>query len=615
MFIEMLIQLIRSRTATPTSPVLSSVSRSERSNKKSKSAAKDGSMSDNQSLYENQVVAEITQPKSLIDQEISELIAKLPTIRKSALRAWRKSQFHDALACTCKLIESEEAQNMIDGVQSSDNFDANDNSKPKDPSLVNESVPKMLTDCNVLPQTPFDQRQQQQLGGERSAFTEPIPQSNFNSTVATSTSISIPIGNPATNERPPEPMDPPAKKPTVKSIFDLDYDDDDDDPITFKLNHNNNINLNTKVKLSSSRDSNNDISDDKSCDELFLNENIKKEDDGGNETDGVAGTVKRSVPFNDNMAATVTATTTTTTTKSNFLNMDQSGQSDDVDRKDIVVDVNAIAGDSAAKSMQDEPKALNATVDLNAMALQSRFRIEEDPDCKAKQLYITSKQSITEFHIEKLHTSYIPNINGNWDDAKNDEVSTATEATTSTTAAAAGDSQTADGCGENPSQMQCDDAEPTARSKDGMESTTTMVQQQGEEIEATEELLKDVTSEPRITEATIGLYDRVVPLCNHLNMDRLPKNLSHINLDFGPDDEIEPHIFIASIQVKKEVITTDQVSPPSNECEAAAKNIDQSNANANNEDLIADDTFATRIHQDFPIYDCDNDIDDIECGR
>lgn len=594
----------RSRTATPTSPVLSSISRSER--KKSKSAAKDGSMSDNQNTYENQTTAESTQPKSVIDQEISELIAKLPTINKSALRTWKKSQYHDANVCTCKLIEVDGVQMPIGGSECGVQSTV-DNSIAKDPSLVNESVPKMLTQCNVLPQstTPFDQCHQQ-LSEDQSAFTKPIPQSNFNSTVATSTSISIPIVNPTvTNEhRPPEPpMDPPAKKPAVKSIFDLDYDDDDDDPITFKLNHNNNINLNTKVKLSSSRDSNNDISDDKSCDELFLNENIKKRDEneGENETVSETGTINRSVPFNDSMVA-----------KSNFLSMDQSGQSDDVNRKAIVIDANVIA-DSAIKTLHEESKALNATVDLNAMALQSRFRIEEDPDCKAKQLYITSKQSITEFHIEKLHTSYIPNINGNWDDAKNDD-----EVKMPST----DDAITMDGCGnENPSKMQCDHVddvdEQTAGNKDEIESNAkTKPQQQGEENEKMEETLEDLENEPRITEASCGLYERVVPLCNHLNMDRLPKNLSHINLDFGPNDEVEPHIFIASIQVKKEVITTDEMTSSIDESkDATTENIHQSNADANNEDLVVDDPFATRIPENFSNYDCDNDIDDIECER
>lgn len=52
--------------------------------------------------------------------------------------------------------------------------------------------------------------------------------------------------------------------------------------------------------------------------------------------------------------------------------------------------------------------------DLSAVPPHKQFRIEEDVNCKAKALYVTSKQSITQFHIEKLHDLYIPNINGNW---------------------------------------------------------------------------------------------------------------------------------------------------------------------------------------------------------
>lgn len=43
------------------------------------------------------------------------------------------------------------------------------------------------------------------------------------------------------------------------------------------------------------------------------------------------------------------------------------------------------------------------------------YRIEEDEHCKAKEYYVTSKQLVTDFHIDALHNMYVPNINGNWD--------------------------------------------------------------------------------------------------------------------------------------------------------------------------------------------------------
>ncbi|XP_055313175.1 serine-rich adhesin for platelets-like isoform X2 [Sitodiplosis mosellana] len=587
-----------SRTATPTSPMLSSHTRtasSERvSSKKSKSAAKDGSVSDNQSSYENPAIIDNTEPKSEVDKEMDELHAKLPPVNKAALRSWQKTQLHDTVVCTCKLIEvTDTDENVLH------------DSNTKDPSITESvNVPKMLTDCNVLPQAmPIDGRpsthglsdDQSSTPFNANAATKSNPHTDFNSTVATSTSISI-----KTSTEPPEPM---VKKPTVKSIFDLDYEEDDD-PITFKLNHNNNINLNTTKlnKLSSNRHSNNDISDDKSCDELFLNENNKREDGRGElgEKQEVDDTSTR-------------GTSIKSMAKSNLQNVHNSGQTGHVNDRQLfdanIHDPTTIAANAnviPSKSMHDEPMTTIKTADLNAIAPpQPRFRIEEDVNCKAKQLYITTKQLITEFHIEKLHTSYIPNVNGNWDDAKCEESSVKL--------------RPAD---EKPTQMICDnDAEQAVQSdSETIAQTTTTIAEpdngpQPTETKTDEEDIELLEMEPRITEASIGLYERVVPLCNHLILDRLPKNLNHINLDFGPSDEVEPHIFLASITVKKEVIAEETESPPlQSECKTNATDRCV-RTNDNNCDLVADDSFGARIHRDFPIYGCDNDIDDIDCGR
>lgn len=577
--------VFRSRTTTPTTPTSPQLYSSNRtassersSSKKSRSMPKEGSMSDNQSTYDNPTIIDSTEQKSVIDNEISELCAKLPPIDKKALFAWKTSYIHDPVKCTCKLIESDND----DGVQTKCDFDENNGGS----SSNNENVPKMLSDCNKLSSEMPIENRPHELNDD--LFTKSMQQTNFNSTVADSTSISI--SSSLNRAEPGTMIDVPIKKPTIKSIFDLDYEDDD--PITFKLNHNNNINLNTKEnKLSNNRDSN--ISD-KSCDELFLNEKNKKEDDDDN-----------------NEASTIGQSENTL--KSNFQTV-ESGQSelekgaDDGNSQDKInanslnntalIDV-ANAKAVPPKSIQDGSITPIAPIDLNQFAFQSRFRVEEDVDCKAKQLYITSKQLITEYHVEKLHTSYIPNINGNWDDAKAEDDSSV--------------NMKMNGCenDEKLSQMICDEEDLSSIRTNIETSTATTSPIEDIKKELNVEADEVFEIESRYTEASIGLYDRVVPLCNHINIDRLPKNLSCANLGFDLDDEVEPHVFIASIQVKKEAeiepTTTSLSSMPSFSPSQHEKNSTKSIAN--NTELITDDPFETGINLKFPIYDCDNDID------
>lgn len=575
--------VFRSRTmtpTTPTSPQLYSSNRtasSERSSsKKSRSMPKEGSMSDNQSTYDNPTIIDNTEQKSVIDNEISELCAKLPPIDKKALFVWKTSYIHDPVKCTCKLIESDNN----DGVQTKCDFDENIGGS----SSNNENVPKMLSDCNKLSSEMPIENHPHELNDD--LFTKSMQQTNFNSTVAS-------ISSSLNRAEPDTMIDVPIKKPTIKSIFDLDYEDDD--PITFKLNHNNNINLNTKEnKLSNNRDSN--ISD-KSCDELFLNEKNKKEhddDDDNNE----ASTIGQSENMSKSNFQTI---------ESGQSELEKSAEDENFQDKMNANNLNNIALMDAAnanaippKSIQDGSIAPNAPIDLNQFVFQSRFRVEEDVDCKAKQLYITSKQLITEYHVEKLHTSYIPNINGNWDDAKAEDDSSF--------------NVNMNGCenDEKPSQMICDEEDPSSIRTNIETSTAKTSPIEDIEKELNVEANEVFEIESRFTEASIGLYDRVVPLCNHINMDRLPKNLSCANLDFDLDDEVEPHIFIASIQVKKEAeieptITTSLSSMTSSSPSQHEKNSTKSIVN--NTELITDDLFENGIHLKFPIYDCDNDID------
>lgn len=536
-------------------------------------------MSDDQSFCgEGQASAAISEPKSIIDIEISELCAKLPPIDRTALIAWRKSQMHDEIVCTCKLIE------VIP-----------DETNRDESNVDNSNVPKMNADCNAIPEVPpFDGQSlhhplhSDQASRHRVATAAAAAPATTHITDTATNNFKSKLTQSASEHEKSDLIKPPAKKPAVKSIFDLDFDVDDDDPITFKLNHNNNINLNTKENIlssSSRNNSNNDISDDKSCDELlFLNENKKNVDGQRRRGDDETGGLGPDGVASDGKAATGAASG----------DDDDEGDGGDGDKN---VDGHVIAADSAnpisINSLHDESKAL----DLNALALQSRFRIEEDPDCKAKQLYITSKQLITEFHIEKLHTAYIPNINGNWDETKCDEESTA-PAIPATDDNVDGEHVASEASANQTTAADDDDDKVNATNDDL----------------ADDETVPDLENEPRVTEATLGLYERVVPLCNHLQMDPLPKNLSHINLDFGPSDEVEPDVFIASIRVKPEVSeTTEQNQPSTNPCASSNEiGITTDNMIEQSDAIGVDSPDHADTNDDFPIYHRDNDI---EYGR
>lgn len=183
-----------------------------------------------------------------------------------------------------------------------------------------------------------------------------------------------------------------------------------------------------------------------------------------------------------------------------------------------------------------DPNNLNTQSDLNETPPQKRFRIEEDPECKAKEYYVTSKQLITQFHVEKLHKAFIPNVNGNWDNAEaTDEPTIVQELPESNDA------------------IIIDDSDEKAKSDSDQKA----------EVDGDGPNEMDVIDDlrPHITEQSIGLYDRVVPLCNHLIMDSLPKNLSNIKINVNESDEVELHIFVSKIKSDAEasVIKTDSL--------------------------------------------------------
>lgn len=193
------------------------------------------------------------------------------------------------------------------------------------------------------------------------------------------------------------------------------------------------------------------------------------------------------------------------------------------------VNVNSAVDSIESKSMKTDSNNLNVQSDLTEMPPYKRFRIEEDPNCEAMYAYVTSKQLITQYHVQKLHSTFVPNVNGNWDDACETDESIKIETTI---------------------KSEEQESEKLTSDEPAIDEPAKLA---AEQIDTAHDCLEDEADEildfgPRITEASIGLYDRVVPLCNHINMDRLPKNLSDIEIKTDQSDEVDLHIFIANIR-------------------------------------------------------------------
>ncbi|XP_017476103.1 PREDICTED: mediator of RNA polymerase II transcription subunit 26-like [Rhagoletis zephyria] len=58
-----------------------------------------------------------------------------------------------------------------------------------------------------------------------------------------------------------------------------------------------------------------------------------------------------------------------------------------------------------------------AMIEEAPMRIFPTYEVEEDPLCMAKQRFDIQTQKITKFHIDALHNCFIPNVNGNWDNA------------------------------------------------------------------------------------------------------------------------------------------------------------------------------------------------------
>lgn len=215
-------------------------------------------------------------------------------------------------------------------------------------------------------------------------------------------------------------------KKTMKSIFDLDYEDDNDPIHTFKLN--NNITKND-------------------CTQQVNLENISNKKQDILTTSHISSFgYENSIANNNELSASVSE-------NSNSLKKDLSKTGDNFL---ITVDI--------AEDTPDQSQLQNDLISL------PQITIEEDPDCKAKHVYGTTRMTVTNYHIENLHNACIPNVNGNWD---------------------------------NSTAM---DSIPSIDQGNQNHSST---------------LIDKIKS--------LGLYERVVPLCNHISMDAIPKNLRHIN--------------------------------------------------------------------------------------
>lgn len=62
------------------------------------------------------------------------------------------------------------------------------------------------------------------------------------------------------------------------------------------------------------------------------------------------------------------------------------------------------------------------SIPVNEPTICQRFEVREDALCPAKAFFITSKDCVTQYHVDTLHNSFIPNVNGNWSVSESDGV-------------------------------------------------------------------------------------------------------------------------------------------------------------------------------------------------
>lgn len=111
---------------------------------------------------------------------------------------------------------------------------------------------------------------------------------------------------------------------------------------------------------------------------------------------------------------------------------------------------------------------------------------------------------------------------------------------------------------EKPSTQQSDvDVKTESHAMDESIDGNSIQKSSMEETVCAELDTKEIENEQHLTEVDLGLYERVVPLCNHLVMDRLPKNLKISKIDSSETDEMDADVFIANITKKDESVDVD----------------------------------------------------------
>lgn len=174
---------------------------------------------------------------------------------------------------------------------------------------------------------------------------------------------------------------------------------------------------------------------------------------------------------------------------------------------------------------------------------------------------MTSKQLVTDFHINVLHKMYVPNVNGNWDHRSKWIIFFASYQSTNTKRYAsiahtnirmrasirylycAVESQSEDpsAAGKPAEPKRVRGTKPKVRSRQPGASKQ-LTYDGGDDDECS-----DASDEDLLTEVEMGLYERVVPLCNYRVMDRLPKSLKPSDVQFSDSDELDVATFLRSI--------------------------------------------------------------------
>lgn len=61
-------------------------------------------------------------------------------------------------------------------------------------------------------------------------------------------------------------------------------------------------------------------------------------------------------------------------------------------------------------------------IPVNEPTICQRYEVVEDALCPAKAHFITSKNCVTQYHVDTLHNCFIPNVNGNWSVIEPDDI-------------------------------------------------------------------------------------------------------------------------------------------------------------------------------------------------